>query len=120
MTTPLPASMAPNLAYEYLQDAAAHNVRYAEFFWNPTGTARQSGIAYPLALQAIVRAIADAQRRHRHRLQRGRSPAGVVLRCVCGGTGPGCMVHNTDYGFNDEILPTTASFWVTLTQAYLA
>jgi hypothetical protein len=34
------------LAYEYLQDAAAHNVRYAEFFWNPTGTARESGIAY--------------------------------------------------------------------------
>ena len=36
------------------------------------------------------------------------------------GTGPGCMVHNTGYDFNDEILPTTASFWVTLTQAYLA
>jgi len=52
------------LTYEYLQDAAAHNVRYAEFFWNPTGTALQSGIAYPLALQAIVRAIADAARDH--------------------------------------------------------
>ena len=49
------------LSYEYLQDAAAHNVRYAEFFWNPTGTARESGIAYPQALAAIVRAIADAQ-----------------------------------------------------------
>jgi len=36
------------------------------------------------------------------------------------GTGPGCMVHNTGYDFNDEILPTTASFWVTLAQAYLA
>ncbi len=24
------------LTYEYLQDAAAHNVRHAEFFWNPT------------------------------------------------------------------------------------
>ena len=36
------------------------------------------------------------------------------------GTGPGCMVHNTGYDFNDEILPTTASFWVTLTQSYLA
>jgi hippurate hydrolase len=35
------------------------------------------------------------------------------------GSGPGCMVHNTGYDFNDEILPTTASFWITLVQAYL-
>lgn len=49
------------LTYEYLQDAASHNVAYAEFFWNPTGTARDSGIAYPQALEAIVRAIADAK-----------------------------------------------------------
>jgi adenosine deaminase len=49
------------IAYEYLQDAAAHRVRYAEFFWNPTGTAHASGIAYPAAQAAIVRAIADAQ-----------------------------------------------------------
>ena len=50
------------MAYEYLQDAAAHQVRYAEFFWNPTGTARDSGIVYPAALQAIVRAINDAEK----------------------------------------------------------
>jgi adenosine deaminase len=49
------------IAYEYLQDAAAHNVRYGEFFWNPTGTALKSNIAYPQALDAIVRAIRDAQ-----------------------------------------------------------
>lgn len=49
------------LVYEYLQDAAAHNVRHAEFFWNPTGTAEESGIAYPRALEAIVRAIHDAR-----------------------------------------------------------
>ncbi len=35
------------------------------------------------------------------------------------GTGPGCMVHNTGYDFNDAILPTTASFWVTLVNHYL-
>lgn len=35
------------------------------------------------------------------------------------GTGPGCMVHNSGYDFNDEILPSTASFWVSLVQAYL-
>jgi adenosine deaminase len=52
------------ITYEYLQDAAAHKVRYAEFFWNPTGTARDSGIAYPQALTAIVRGIADAQADH--------------------------------------------------------
>lgn len=52
------------LTYEYLQDAAAHGVRYAEFFWNPTGTARMSGLPYAQALQGIVRAIADAQADH--------------------------------------------------------
>ena len=49
------------LTYEYLQDAAAHQVRHAEFSWNPTGTERDSHIGYPLALAAIRRAIADAQ-----------------------------------------------------------
>jgi adenine deaminase len=53
------------IAYEYLADAAAHNVRYAEVFWNPTGTARDSGIAYPQALDALCQAFADAQRDHR-------------------------------------------------------
>lgn len=52
------------LVYEYLEDAAAHQVRHAEFFWNPTGTARDSGIAYPLAVQAMVRAIQDAAHDH--------------------------------------------------------
>jgi len=47
---------------EYLEDLAAHNVRYSEFFWNPTGTARASGIAYPDAQAAIVAAIRDAER----------------------------------------------------------
>jgi adenine deaminase len=49
------------ISYEYLQDAAAHQVRYAEFFWNPTGTVMTSGIPYAKAQAAIVRAIADAQ-----------------------------------------------------------
>ena len=49
------------LVYEYLQDAAGHGVRYAEFFWNPTGTAQMSGLAYATVLQAMRRAIADAQ-----------------------------------------------------------
>ena len=53
------------LAYEYLEDAAGHNVRYAEFFWNPTGTARVSRIPYARAQDAIVRAIHDAQADHR-------------------------------------------------------
>jgi adenosine deaminase len=49
------------LTSEYLEDAAAHTVRYAEIFWNPTGTARVSGIAYPKAHDAIVRAMRDAK-----------------------------------------------------------
>lgn len=52
------------IAYEYLQDVAGHGVHYAEFFWNPTGTVRDSGIAYPLAQDALVRAIRDAQADH--------------------------------------------------------
>lgn len=48
------------IAYEYLCDAAAHNVRYSEFFWNPTGTVRVSGLPYADAQAAIVRAIRDA------------------------------------------------------------
>ena len=50
------------ISYEYLADAAAHNVRYAEFFWNPTGTAKVSGLPYPRVLEAIRRAIVDAER----------------------------------------------------------
>ncbi|MEP6791021.1 MAG: adenosine deaminase [Ramlibacter sp.] len=49
------------ITYEYLQDAAAHNVKYSEFFWNPTGTARDSGIPYGQAQAGILRAVADAQ-----------------------------------------------------------
>jgi adenosine deaminase len=49
------------LTREYLEDAAAHGVRYAEFFWNPTGTARVSRIPYREAQAAIVRAIRDAR-----------------------------------------------------------
>jgi adenine deaminase len=52
------------LSYEYLQDAAAHQVRYAEFFWNPTGTAEASGIPYAHALAAIRRALRDAEQDH--------------------------------------------------------
>jgi adenine deaminase len=49
------------LTLEYLQDAASHNVRYSEFFWNPTGTVHESGIGYRKAQDAIVRAIHDAE-----------------------------------------------------------
>jgi adenosine deaminase len=50
------------ITYEYLEDAAAHNVRHSEFFWNPTGTVRVSKIAYGDAQAAIVAAIRDAAR----------------------------------------------------------
>jgi len=32
----------------------------------------------------------------------------------------GCMVHNPDYDFNDDILPVTASYWVKLAERFLA
>ena len=50
------------ITYEFLHDARAHQVLYAEFFWNPTGTVRDSHLDYASAQQAIVRAIADGQR----------------------------------------------------------
>jgi adenine deaminase len=49
------------ITYEYLQDAAAHNVLHAEFFWNPTGTVRESGMRYEEAQAGITRAMADAK-----------------------------------------------------------
>ena len=51
------------LAYEYLEDAAPHTVRYAEFFWNPTAT-YLAGIPFPAAQVAIVQAIRDAEARY--------------------------------------------------------
>jgi adenosine deaminase len=59
------------LTLDYLEDAAAHNVRYAEFFWNPTGTVQVSGIPYAAAQDAIVQAIRDAER-----------PLGIVGRLI--------------------------------------
>jgi hippurate hydrolase len=43
----------------------------------------------------------------------------IVVGNGDGQEGPGCMVHNTGYDFNDRILPTTASYWVSLVGAYL-
>ncbi len=62
------------IALEYLEDAAAHNVRYGEFFWNPTGTVHTSGIGYRLAQDAIRRAIRDA---HQHYGITGRLIAAI-------------------------------------------
>ncbi|MBL8699226.1 MAG: adenosine deaminase [Alphaproteobacteria bacterium] len=56
---------------EYLEDASAHGVRYAEIFWNPTGTAALSGIPFAAAQEAIVAAFGDAARDH-----------GIVARLV--------------------------------------
>ena len=52
------------MTLEYLAAAAQQNIRHAEFFWNPTGTARDSGIGYRAGMQAIVRAMADAEHDH--------------------------------------------------------
>lgn len=49
---------------EYLEDASAHNVRYSEFFWNPTGTAKLSKVPYRSALEGIVRGIRDAEKEY--------------------------------------------------------
>ena len=46
------------IAYEHLQDAAAHGVRHSEIFWNPTGTARL--FPYARGADAILAGFADA------------------------------------------------------------
>jgi len=50
------------ITLEYLEDAAHEGVRYAEFFWNPTGTMWDSGVPYPTALGAIANAVRDAEK----------------------------------------------------------
>jgi len=35
------------------------------------------------------------------------------------GSEGGCMVHNPGYDFNDRVLPTGASYWVRIAEAYL-
>lgn len=52
------------MTVEYLAAARAHNIRHAEFFWNPTGTARDAGIGYRDGLQAILRGMQDAEHDH--------------------------------------------------------
>lgn len=49
------------ITYEYLADAAAEDVRHAEFFWNPTATVRDAGLAYGDIQQAILQGIKDAR-----------------------------------------------------------
>lgn len=49
------------MTVEYLAAAHAHNIRHTEFFWNPTGTARDAGIRYRDGLQAILRGMQDAE-----------------------------------------------------------
>jgi adenosine deaminase len=48
------------ITYEYLQDAAAENVRHAEFFWNPTATIRDTGLTYGEAQAGILAGIREA------------------------------------------------------------
>ena len=52
------------LTTECLDDLAAENVRYAELFWNATGTlGHHPGLSFPEAQAAITRAMADAEAR---------------------------------------------------------
>lgn len=49
------------LTLEYLEDAAAHQVRWAEFFWNPTGCLAGGRYSYAQAQSAIAAGIRDAR-----------------------------------------------------------
>jgi adenosine deaminase len=95
------------LTREYLEDAAAHGVRYAEFFWNPTGTARVSRIPYREAQAAIVRAIRDARGitgRLIPAVDREATPADAVemVRWVIAARAPEIVGIGIDYGEVDR------------------
>jgi adenosine deaminase len=49
------------ITYEYLQDAAAESVRHAEFFWNPTATIRDTGLAYGEVQAGILAGLREAR-----------------------------------------------------------
>ena len=49
------------ITYEYLQDAAAETVRHAEFFWNPTATIRDTGLAYGEVQAGILAGLREAR-----------------------------------------------------------
>ena len=49
------------ITYEYLRDAAAEGVRHAEFFWNPTATVRDTGLAYREAQAGILAGMREAR-----------------------------------------------------------
>lgn len=49
------------ITYEYLEDAASEAVRHAEFFWNPTATIRDAGLAYADALSGILAGMRAAE-----------------------------------------------------------
>jgi adenosine deaminase len=51
------------LAYETLSDAASHNVRYREMFFNPT-THMAAGASYETAVDGLIDGIRDAQTDH--------------------------------------------------------
>ncbi|MBO9537225.1 adenosine deaminase [Herbaspirillum sp.] len=98
------------IAYEYLQDAHGHGVAYSEFFWNPTGTVRVSGIAYGDAQDAIVAAIAAAGRdfgiigRLIPSIDREASPdeAVAMVRWMCARRVPEVPGIGMDYRENDR------------------
>lgn len=57
--------MAPDdlrrITYEYLEDVAAHTVRHAEIFWNPTGTLRHTDRPYRDLQAAILAGMREAE-----------------------------------------------------------
>ncbi len=50
------------IAYEYGESLVPHTVRYAEVFWNPTGTLLHTDLAYGELQHALLRGFADAER----------------------------------------------------------
>lgn len=98
------------ITYEYLEDLHSHGVRYTEFFWNPTGTVRVSGISYASAQAAIVLAIRDGLRdfgvigRLIPSVDREASPeeAVAMVEWMCAHRQPEVIGIGMDYRENDR------------------
>jgi amidohydrolase len=118
------------------QTAAAHGAEaQVHFNWNYPPTVNHEAEAEFAArvmdeivgTERVVRAIEPTMGAEDFAYMLTAKPGAYVFigngdgahRAAGHGVGP-CMLHNTSYDFNDELIPLGATFWVRLVERYLA
>ena len=93
--------------------------RYPPVMNDPAATAFAVGVAREfLGEEWLIPDLQPLQASDDFAIMLGLVPGNYFI--VGNGMGEGgCMVHNPEYDFNDNLLPVTASYWVRLTEAYL-